>query len=256
MMHPSLSLKAAHFIVPVLLALPHPGSSQERVPFTLEQIEELLAAHLAPSVILQMAGADCVAFKVDEGVEGRLRAAGASAALITGLRGVCYRGPEPERRAVPETPPTTASPASSLRLDPGSAALRSLAVPGLGQFYTGRPVVGAAFLAGWIGALGFGLLSQDVTVECLARVGEGEPCPSGQARDEIAERPMLAVGLGAAVAVAVISALEARSGARKANARQVALSRGAAGRKVLLEILPPPTPSGGRRLVLLQFRHR
>ena len=203
-----------------------------------------------------MAGADCLAFRVDEEVEGRLRAVGANAELVAGLRGACYRGPEPERQAIPETPPTTAPPASSLRFNPGSAALRSLAVPGLGQFYTGRPVVGAVFLAGWVGALGFGLMSQDVTVECLARVGESESCPSNEVRGRVVDRPMLAVGLGAAVAVAVISALEARSGANKANAGLVAFHQEEGRETLVLEVLPTRERGPGRRLVLLQLRHR
>ena len=145
-----LPVKSAVVLVPALLALPHPLPSQERPPVTLEQIEELLAARLAPGVILRMAGADCLAFRVDEDAERRLRAAGANAELVAGLREACYRGPEPERQAVSETPRPTAPAASSVRFDPGSAALRSLAVPGLGQFYTGRRVVGGLFLVAGI----------------------------------------------------------------------------------------------------------
>jgi TM2 domain-containing membrane protein YozV len=255
-MRTRLPLKAALLLFPVFLGSPRCLHAQERPPFTLEQIEELLAAGLAPSVIVEMAGADCLAFRLNEEAEGRLRAAGATDELITGLRNVCYGGPEPEPETPTETPPVAASSSIPLPYSPGSAALRSLAIPGLGQFYTGRPAVGALFLAGWAGALGFGFMSQDVTVECLARVGESEPCPSDQVRGKVTERPMLVLGLGAAVAVAVISAIEARSGADKANARQMALGQGAGGRNLLLEIFPPPASASGQRLVLLQLRHR
>ena len=198
-MRTRLPLKAALLLFPVFLGTPRCLHAQERPPFTLEQIEELLAAGLAPSVIVEMAGADCLAFRLNEEAEGRLRAAGATDELITGLRNVCYGGPEPEPETPTETPPVAASSSIPLPYSPGSAALRSLAIPGLGQFYTGRPAVGALFLAGWAGALGFGFMSQDVTVECLARVGESEPCPSDQVRGKVTERPVLVVGLGAAV---------------------------------------------------------
>jgi hypothetical protein len=170
------------------------------------------------------------------------------------LRGLCYRGPEPETQ--PPHEPVATTPGSSLPLlySPTSAAMRSLAVPGLGQFYTGRPAVGVAFLAAWAGAIGFGIMSQDVTVECLAQTSDA--CPAGQVRAEIVERPMLPVGLGAAIAVAVISAFEARSGANRANSRQAAFTSGEPDSRLTLEVLPRPKIASTGHLVLLTIRHR
>jgi hypothetical protein len=225
-------------------------------------VEGLLEARLSSTVILAMVRNDCVTFRIDETARERLMAAGATEEFLDGLAEVCYRGPEPEP-AVPERPERERAPAGgltpSLPFSPGSAALRSLVVPGLGQFYTGRPVMGVAFLAAWAGAIGFGVMSQEVTVECLARTSGS--CPSGEVRGELVDRPMLPVGLGAALAVAVISAFEARSGANKANAMQVSLGSGPQKTQPTLELLPPwsragrdHTPSLG--LVLLQLRHR
>lgn len=256
-MRSSLFILAAFLLISALLGTPRPLPAQERSPYTLEQVEDLLRARLAPSIILAMVRTDCIAFRIDETARQRLTAAGAEPGFVELLGDVCYRGtePEPQPQREPETPPATPEPvAASLPFSPGSAAIRSLFIPGLGQFYTGRPVAGAVFLAGWAGALGFGLMSQKVTVECLAQTDDS--CPSGQVRSEIVERPMLMAGLGAAVALAVISAFEARSGARKANAARMALMTNMRDGRLVLEALPPPQPSHSGGLVLLQLRHR
>ena len=127
-------------------------------------------------------------------------------------------------------------------------------MPGLGQFYTGRPAMGVAFLAAWAGAIGFGIMSQEVTVECLALTSD--TCPAGQVRAELVERPMLPVGLGAALAVAVISAFEARSGANRANSREAAFTSSRLDSGVVLDLLPRPERTRAQGLVLLQLRHR
>jgi hypothetical protein len=241
-------------VLPVLFLAPSPSRAQEGQPYTLEQIEGLLEAGLSTTVILEMARPDCLAFRVDQATADRLTASGADSDLIEGLRGLCYRSPEPEVELPAEEVATPSSPSLPLLFSPTSAAMRSLAVPGLGQFYTGRPAVGVAFLAAWAGAIGFGIMSQDVTVECLAQTSDA--CPAGQVRAEIVERPMLPVGLGAAIAVAVISAFEARSGANRANNRQAAFTNRSPDSMVSLELLPVPRRAPARGLVLLQIRHR
>lgn len=237
------------------LLCPSAVQGQERQPFTLEQIEGLLAAGITSTqVILEMVGEDCLAFRVAEAEEA-LSAAGASAELIQALRTVCYAGPEPEVEVeAPVEAGPTVPPSSATLFNPGAAAMKSLAIPGLGQFSTGRPAVGAVFLAAWAGAIGFGVMSEKVTVECLARTTG--TCPEGDIRGETAEKSKLLMGLGAAAGVAIISALEARSGANRANlSRQAFLGR-ASPRKVVLEVLPAVRGASGRDLVLLQLRHR
>jgi hypothetical protein len=150
----------------VLALFPAGSHAQQGPPYTLEQLEGYLAVGLSPDLILSRVQRDCLAFRIDAAAEERLRVAGAQDAFMEALRGVCYRGPEEvvEEPARPVLPPEprpqpTPSPVSAVPYSAGSAALRSLLVPGLGQFYTKRPAVGAVFLAGWAGALGFGLMS-------------------------------------------------------------------------------------------------
>jgi len=100
-------------------------------------------------------------------------------------------------------------------------------------------------------------MSQETTVECLDRVTDY--CPPNRVLSETVKRPMLAVGVGGAVALAVVSALEARSGAAKANARTVALGADAQPGGVLVEVLPLDAfalarAGAGRDLVLVQLR--
>ena len=124
------------------------------------------------------------------------------------------------RRAAPPPAQVTPTEAADRQLfSPGGAAVKSLILPGLGQFSTRRPVLGAVFMAGGAGALAFGLMSKRTEIDCLARTTDGT-CPSNQVRDEVSERPMLIPGLAAFVAVGVVSALEAAAGARRANARE------------------------------------
>jgi len=120
--------------------------------------------------------------------------------------------------------------------------------------------MGVAFLAAWAGAIGFGVMSQEVTIECLAQTSGS--CPSGQVRGEMVDRPMLPVGLGVALAVAVISAFEARSGANKANVMRVSLGSGPLETGPTLELFPQWWSRAGRdhtpssSFVFLQLRHR
>jgi hypothetical protein len=105
---------------------------------------------------------------------------------------------------------------NAVRLNPGSAAIRSIFIPGLGQFYTKRPVVGVLFRGAAAGALGVGVGSTETTVRCRAPLQNNE-CPSGQTADEVKRKHMLVPGLGGFLAIGVISALEARSAASRAN---------------------------------------
>ena len=115
-------------------------------------------------------------------------------------------------------PPVAARPPSSNTYSPGGAAVRSLLVPGLGQFYTGKPVLGAVFLAATGAAVGLALGSKEVTVQCKSPLSGGT-CPSNEIANESTSRPLLVPGLAGAGAIAIIAAFEARSAARKKNAQ-------------------------------------
>jgi len=177
----------------VLVSLAFPAQAQQAA--TLEDVEGLLRAGVGD--IIGLLQDDCIAFEVSDAAVARLLAAGADDAFIDALRGVCTELPPP--------PPSAGT-------SPGSAAVRSLLLPGLGQFTTGRNGKGVVFLTAWAGALGYGLLRKEITVNCLSQTTGS--CPSGDVRDEVVKRPALAIGIGAALAVAVVSAIDARSGAQ------------------------------------------
>lgn len=96
----------------------------------------------------------------------------------------------------------------------GTALTLGLVFPGMGQFYSGRPLGGFSVLALAGGALAAGYFIEEVQVECLVEVPPGQACPPDQAFDEDIERPYMAAGIGAAALVAVIGAVEAYIRAR------------------------------------------
>lgn len=96
-------------------------------------------------------------------------------------------------------------------------------IPGMGHFYTGRPVVGTLTLTAAGGAIAAGLLFRKVTTLCLDTVGAGGACPDDQVVDESTERPYLTYALGAAAAVTVVAAVEALWKARQRRAEAEAL---------------------------------
>jgi len=248
----SRQLTAAYlaFAAALAFALPSAGAAQQGPAFTLEQVERLLRAKV-PGILDELRR-DCIAFEVTGEVAGRLRAAGADDAFIEQLGTVCKRLPEvetpPVRAAQPESPPGQ-PPRQGVGVSPGSAAVRSLLIPGLGQFATGKQAAGVAFLAAWGGALAFGVLSKEETTECLTRVPSGTTCPAGDVRDTSVKRSKLGIGIGGALAVAVASALHARSAAGHALAEAPA---GQASRFALEAVLPGP--QGNRTGLRLRIR--
>lgn len=233
----------------LVFARPDSGSAQQGPAFTLDQVERLLRAKVPG--ILDDLRRDCIAFEVTDEVVTRLRDAGADDAFIGALRTVCKRLPQaqtpPVRAAEPEPPPEQQAMTPGAAVSPGSAAIRSLFVPGLGQFATGKPVAGVAFLGAWGGALAFGFLSKETTTECLRRVEPGGACPSSDVRGTTVKKPSLAIGIGAALAVAVVSAFHARS-----SASQLALGADGGRRLALEPVLPGPEG----KVAGLQFRIR
>ncbi len=211
----------AGLLVSAASLMPGLVCAQEARGMSVAQIERLFAAGVGATQILQTAREACIDFRLDAPLEQRLTRAGANAEFLAALRQVCFRGPAPTPTPQPQPQPQprvpAAPPPAQPRYNPGSAMTRSLIVPGLGQFYTGRPAIGAAFLTAWAAALGLAVLTQEVTIECLERVTDDDECPSSQIRDKVTTRPMLAIGAGGALAIAVLSALEAKSAATRAN---------------------------------------
>lgn len=102
---------------------------------------------------------------------------------------------------------------------PGQALGLGLVLPGAGQFYTRRPIRGALFLAGTAVAVGFGLQTQTKTtsVEQTGTDPFGNPY-TYTATHRVTDRPNLVPGIAVAGALALGSAIEAYSYARRSSA--------------------------------------
>jgi hypothetical protein len=203
----------------LLLACTAQARAQQGTAYPLDQVEILLSGGVPVTTILERLRRDGISFRVDSIAERRLRTAGADSAFIQALRSVPYRGPvtPPPPPPPPPPPAATRTSAPAARYSPGGAAVRSLLIPGLGQFYTGRPALGVLFLGAGAGAIAAGVMSKRTVIECLERTTG--TCPDNRIRDSKVERPMLLPGIGGFVALGVIGAIEASAAARRANAR-------------------------------------
>lgn len=97
---------------------------------------------------------------------------------------------------------------------PGGALALGLLVPGMGQFYSGRPAMGFSVLALAGGAAAAGWLIEEIEVRCRVSIPPGGECPSEAVQGRTTERPYLVHGLAAAGAITLIGAVEAWVGAR------------------------------------------
>jgi tetratricopeptide (TPR) repeat protein len=134
-----------------------------------------------------------------------------------------------------------------------TAFLSGLVVPGMGQFYTGRPGLGSLILAGAGGAAAAGFFYREVEVECRAVPVNGE-CPPGEVAGEEERRPYLAAGLGGAAALTVLGAVHAWRSARGASNPEIAGAtlrldgRGLALRLSAPDAGPNPRDGSSRRM--------
>ncbi len=139
----------------------------------------------------------------------------------------------PPRRSSSRPSPAVATGAPTA--SPGATLAQGLVVPGLGQFRTGRPAIGALVLAGVGASVYFALREENVITTCDATDPFGNAyeysCPG-------VDRPGLAPGLGLAVAITSLAAVEAYTYVKR---RQ----REAGGVAARLP-LPEVTADGGR----------
>ena len=103
--------------------------------------------------------------------------------------------------------------APTRQYSPGIALTTGLLIPGMGQFYSGRPGWGFLVLSTAGTAAAVGLLHRKVEVDCLQLPTDGV-CPPQQILDERVKRPLLVPGLAAAAAITVVGAIYAFRGAR------------------------------------------
>jgi uncharacterized membrane protein YeaQ/YmgE (transglycosylase-associated protein family) len=95
-------------------------------------------------------------------------------------------------------------------MKPGAALIGGLVVPGVGQMMTRRPALGLLFMGGAVGAV--------VASRALSKAGVLE-CNEFDECDEVeARKNLVPAGIGAAVVLGIIGAIEARSYAAKYNA--------------------------------------
>lgn len=79
-----------------IVAAPGALTAQTARPYSIDDIINYLAVpSMTADKIFAQARRSCIDFKVTSSVEARLRSAGASDVLITGLRSVCYKGSAP-----------------------------------------------------------------------------------------------------------------------------------------------------------------
>lgn len=104
-------------------------------------------------------------------------------------------------------------------------------VPGMGHYYSGRPLVGTVTLATAGGALAAGIMFRNITTLCVAEVPPGSACPDNLVVAEVTERPYLWYGVGVAAVVTVVGALDALLKAKRRRAEADAIAG-------------PPRPSG------------
>jgi hypothetical protein len=129
-------------------------------------------------------------------------------------------------------------------------------VPGMGHYYTGRPLAGTMTLAAAGGAAAAGLLFKNITTICLDDVPNGQACPPDMVVDEITERPYLWYGIGVAAAVTITGAIDALLKAKRR--RDVTEAIAEPGEETGPRIrLPTVSTRGGRvdlNLVRVTFR--
>jgi hypothetical protein len=119
------------------------------------------------------------------------------------------------------TDSTPAVPAVRNPYSPGQAMMLGLVVPGLGEIYTGRGLRGILIFGASAGAVAFGYLTENIAVDCRT-IPVNNTCPPGDVLGERSERPYLAPAIGVAAGLALIGAIDAFIGARRANARLAA----------------------------------
>lgn len=109
--------------------------------------------------------------------------------------------------------------AASVSTPSPAGALALGVMPGMGHFYTRRPIPGSVTLLAAGASVAAGVMIKDITVLCLQADPPGGECPPDEIVDEITERPYLWIGVGVGAAITVVAAVEAYISAKRARAR-------------------------------------
>jgi tetratricopeptide (TPR) repeat protein len=92
---------------------------------------------------------------------------------------------------------------------PGSTLALGIAIPGMGQFYSGRAKGGFAVLGLAGSALAAGFLIEKVETRCVGSVSGGGECPPDRVISEETTKPYLTGSLIAAGVIGLVGAVEA-----------------------------------------------
>lgn len=114
----------------------------------------------------------------------------------------------PTDPAAPAATTAQVGPAAQVGPRSGTAFAVGALLPGGGQFYTGRPALGAAVTALAGGVLAAGILYERTTVRCLDATIETD-CPEELVASRDTSRPLLGPAVLAAVGVMLGAAIEA-----------------------------------------------
>lgn len=147
------------------------------------------------------------------------------------------------------------APALAPQYSPGIALTAGLLVPGMGQFYSGRPGLGFLVLSTAGAAAATGFLHRRVEVDCLQLPTDGV-CPAEQIAAERVKRPLLVPGVVTAAAITVVGAIWAFRGAG-GSGDELALGlpgAGSGGMTPSLRLEPAWGREGGGARLLLEVR--
>ena len=129
-------------------------------------------------------------------------------------------------------------------------------IPGMGQYYIGRPVPGTITLLAAGTAVASGFLFKKVTTLCVEEVPPGGTCPPSQVVDEITERPYMWWGIGIGAAITVVSAIDAARRAKRRRAQTESIGGPGAGEG--FSLVPPSVSGSGDQIdfnvISLRFR--
>lgn len=98
---------------------------------------------------------------------------------------------------------------------PAAALTLGMLIPGLGQYYSGRPGRGTVVASLAMGALASGFFVRKRSVDCLEPVGSGGGCLPDNVVRVTVSRPYVTTGIAVAASVALLGALDAYFGARE-----------------------------------------
>ncbi len=188
--------------------------------------------------------------------------AGRASAGVADLQWYLETNPAAGDREAVQAQLREVAPTLAPQYNPGIALTTGLLVPGMGQFYSGRPGLGFLVLSTAGTAATVGLLHRRVEVDCL-QVPENGVCPPRQILDERVRRPLLVPGLATAAAITVVGAIVAFRGARASNPQlssrgdelRLALPDvGPRGMTPSLRLAPVSWREGGGARLLLEVR--